>query len=111
MGNIGFPGWSLSNNSAEIRRIKGRIVELERLAAQEASSQERPDGITVERDPEAARIRLIFPGKPDAATRTLLKQNGFRWAPSAGAWQRQLNSNGESAVKTVLNKIEQWAGM
>lgn len=107
MGKIGVPAYRLTNNSAEIRRIKSRIIELERLSQQEASSEERPDGIEIERDPDAARIRLIFPGKPDQATRTLLKQNGFRWAPSIGAWQRQLNSNGESAVKHVLARIDQ----
>ena len=31
--------------------------------------------------------------KPDEAARDELKANGFRWAPSVGAWQRQLNKN------------------
>lgn len=111
LGKVGFAGFYLSNNNAEMRRIKGRIAELERLAQQETSSDERPDGITVERDPDAARIRLYFPDKPDKAARTLLKQNGFRWAPSIGAWQRQLNSNGEYAVERVLARIDEWQGM
>jgi hypothetical protein len=111
MGKIGIPAYQLKNNNAEIRRLKGRIIELERLSKMEATSEERPDGIEIERDPDAARIRLIFPGKPDKATRTLLKQNGFRWAPSVGAWQRQLNRNGEYAVKNVLAKIDQWQGV
>ncbi len=102
MGSIGFQGFTLANNSAEIRRLSGRITQLERLAQQETTSQERPDGITVERDPESARIRLIFPGKPDTETRKLLKSHGFRWAPSVGAWQRQLTSNGEYAANCVL---------
>ena len=31
--------------------------------------------------------------KPDADTRAELKSSGFRWAPSVGAWQRQLTDN------------------
>lgn len=107
MGKIGVPAYMLTNNSAEIRRVKDRIAQLEKLQSQAASSEERADGIHIERDPEAARIRIIFPDKPDQKTRTLLKQHGFKWAQSLGAWQRQLNSNGEAALKTVLSKIDQ----
>ena len=34
-----------------------------------------------------------FEEKPDADTRQALKSEGFKWAPSQGAWQRQLNQN------------------
>lgn len=110
MGSIGFQSFTLTNNNANIKRVRDRIAQLEKLATKEATSQERPDGITIERDPEAVRIRLIFPGKPDAATRALLKSNGFRWAPSVGAWQRQLNSNGEYAAKRVLAALASAGG-
>ncbi len=39
------------------------------------------------------RLQLIFADKPDADTRQALKSEGFKWAPSQGAWQRQLNQN------------------
>ena len=39
------------------------------------------------------RLQLIFEEKPDADTRQALKSEGFKWAPSQGAWQRQLNQN------------------
>ena len=39
------------------------------------------------------RLQLIFEDKPDADTRQALKSEGFKWAPSQGAWQRQLNQN------------------
>ena len=38
-------------------------------------------------------MQLIFADKPDADTRQALKSEGFKWAPSQGAWQRQLNQN------------------
>ena len=39
------------------------------------------------------RLQLMFEDKPDADTRQALKSEGFKWAPSQGAWQRQLNQN------------------
>lgn len=58
--------------------------------------------VKVIEDPDIARIQLIYPGKPDQATRDKLKTHGFRWAPSEGAWQRQLNSAGRAAASAVL---------
>ena len=42
---------------------------------------------------EDNRLQVFFDGKPDADTRAELKSNGFRWASSVGAWQRQLTDN------------------
>ena len=51
------------------------------------------------------RIQFIFDGKPDAEIRTILKSNGFRWAPSQGAWQRQLTDNGKRVAKEVIKEL------
>jgi hypothetical protein len=53
------------------------------------------------RNQEDMRLQLIFTGKPSEATRSLLKSNGFRWAPSCTAWQRLLNDNAEWALKRI----------
>lgn len=105
-----YPTWALTNNNAEIRRTKERIAEIERLKAE----AEKPiddkyphvDGLEVVENAEAMRIQLFFDGKPDEQTRSLLKSNGFRWSPSFGAWQRQLNNNGIYATKRVLEKLK-----
>lgn len=34
------------------------------------------------------RLQVFFEGKPEQATREMLKANGFKWAPSQKAWQR-----------------------
>ena len=47
-----------------------------------------------------------FDGKPDEATRALLKANGFRWSPSQGAWQRMLNDNGRYAAQKVRDELD-----
>jgi hypothetical protein len=100
-GGVGFPGYQLTNNGANIRRMKARLVELERLEASTAVERTIADGVTVDECPDDGRIRLRFPGKPSAEIRALLKRNGFRWSPRNGAWQRHLNSNGKTAVRDV----------
>lgn len=100
----GYGGFNLANRRAEIRRIADRITGLERMQAR--GTQEREAGeVRVVENVEAARIQLIFPGKPDDATRAKLKSHGFRWAPSEGAWQRHLNNAGRYAAKVVLDEL------
>lgn len=105
-----YPAWKLTNNNAEIRRTKGRIAEIEKIKANEAKPIEDKfptvEGVKVVENAEAMRIQLIFDGKPDDETRALLKSNGFRWSPSFGAWQRQLNGNGIYAARNVLTKLQ-----
>ena len=87
-----YPSWALSNNNAEIRRIKGRIAELTKKQETAYAGWEF-DGGTVEMNQEDNRLQIFFEEKPDEKTRETLKENGFRWSPKAGAWQRQLNDN------------------
>ena len=87
-----YPSWALSNNSAEIRRIKGRIAELTRKQETAYAGWEF-DGGKVEANREDNRLQIYFEEKPDEKTREALKGNGYRWSPKAGAWQRQLNDN------------------
>ena len=87
-----YPSWALSNNNAEIRRIKGRIAELTKKQETAYAGWEF-DGGTVEMNREDNRLQIFFEEKPDEKTRETLKENGFRWSPKAGAWQRQLNDN------------------
>ena len=87
-----YPSWALSNNNAEIRRIKGRIAELTKKQETAYAGWEF-DGGTVEANKEDNRLQIFFEEKPDEKTRETLKENGFRWSPKAGAWQRQLNDN------------------
>ena len=56
----------------------------------------------VKENVEAMRIQLFFEGKPEPEVRDILKSNGFRWAPSVGAWQRQLNNNGKTYSRSPV---------
>lgn len=42
----------------------------------------------------------------DANMKQVLKSRGFRWAPSQGAWQRQLTDNAIYAAKIVTGGTE-----
>ena len=85
-GDIGYPSWALQNNNANIRRIKQRIEALKRQAHDRSQSIHIGETEIVD-SVEDNRIQIFFPGKPAAELRTKLKQFGFRWAPSVGAWQ------------------------
>ena len=95
-----FATWALSNNSAEIRRVKDRIKSLSQQKEIGFVGWEF-DGGKVEANTEANRLQIFFEDKPDEATREALKSNGFRWSPKAAAWQRQLTSNAYYAADYV----------
>lgn len=105
-----FESYTLSNNNANIRRYKSRLESLKKAKEKEttASTATNESGCEICKvieNTELMRIQLIFDGKPADEVRAILKSHGFRWAPSQGAWQRNLNENGRYAVKQVLNKL------
>ena len=100
LGDKPFATWALSNNSAEIRRVKDRIKSLSQQKEIGFVGWEF-DGGKVEANTEANRLQIFFEDKPDEATREALKSNGFRWSPKAGAWQRQLASNAYYAADYI----------
>ena len=107
-----YPSWALSNNNANIRRLRERITELEKEAERAAEKPEdiEGEGYTIRENSEIGRIQIFFDDKPDADVRSLLKSYGFRWAPSQSAWQRMLNENGRRAAKDVIKKIKETEG-
>ena len=86
-----YEGYELSNNNASIRQVKARIEELTQRAATVYEGW-RFDGGEVKADREANRLQVFFDEKPDRETCSAMRHGGFRWAPSVGAWQRQLNN-------------------
>lgn len=84
LGRVGYPNFQLSNNNANIHRVEERLKRLKAVKERGSSEQEYKTFKVVE-NTEAMRYQIIFDGKPDAEIRTLLKSNGFKWAPSQGA--------------------------
>jgi hypothetical protein len=99
-GRIGYPAYALQNNNANIRRIRGRIAELKKRTESTPEGWEFDGGRVVVNTTEN-RLQIIFDGKPNADVRTELKGEGFRWAPSQGAWQRQLTDNAMRAARRL----------
>lgn len=67
------------------------------------------DGVKIVKDFADNRLRLLFDEKPSADLRDKLKHNGFRWSPSAGAWQRQLTNNAVYSLRYLGLGIERLA--
>lgn len=105
-GRVGFPSYALTNNNANIKRIKDRIAELsknaERVAVEKAGS-----GYQYKENSEENRVMFFFDAKPSKDIRDILKAYGFKFSPSRNnAWVRQLNVNGIYAGKTVCEKLD-----
>ena len=100
-GRIGYPAYQLSNNNANIRRIRDRIEELEKRQDSPAPEGWKFGGGKVVINAELNRLQIVLDDCPDADTKQALKSHGFRWAPSQGAWQRQLTDNAIHAAKAI----------
>lgn len=96
----GFPDYALTNNSANIRRMKARREQIAAAHATPATSIDGAGGVQIEDDPPANRVRLFFPGKPSAEIRDRLKRAGFRWSPTIGAWQAYRNHNSMETARS-----------
>ena len=59
-----------------------------RATAHDVTNTEKHGDIEIVDNVEENRVQIFFPGKPDRDTRQQLKSYGFRWSPTAGAWQR-----------------------
>lgn len=95
---VPFPSFHLSNNNANIRRVEQRIDDLKNRS--EFSGWEFPGG-RAEINQDENRLQLFFEEKPSDEQRQALKHGGFRWSPSQGAWQRQLNRNAIYAADRI----------
>lgn len=100
-GGVGFASYALSNNNANIKATRDRIAEIEKRKAAVAKDI-TINGVRCLENTEDMRLQLFFVGKPAPETIALLKKHGFKWAPSKGAWQRQLTNN---AIWTFNNYI------
>lgn len=112
MGRIGHPGYALSNNNAQIKRLKGRIAEEKRLAKNrdEGNKEYTFDGGKVVLNYDINRLQISHKEIPPVEVRQQLKKGGFRWSRKNKAWQRQLNTLGNHwndwYVKPIVGEIK-----
>lgn len=98
----GVEPWMLSNNAANIRRIRKRVEELEARANKPALPERRVGDVRVVDNAELNRLQLFFPDKPAPEVRAKLKSYGFRWSPTTGAWQAFRSNRATWAAGVVL---------
>jgi hypothetical protein len=101
-GRVGFPAYVLSNNNANIRRLRERITELEARRSQE-DVEHVGAGYTYREDVDENRVMFLFTGKPSEAVRKKLSSEGFKWSPKRAGmpWVRQLNNAGKWHAQQV----------
>lgn len=101
---VGIGGYVLTNNSANIRRIKTRIEQLEKTK-DDITTTEMIGDIEIVDSVEENRLQVFFPSKPDGEIRKKLKQGGFRWSTTNGCWQRHRGPGARGSLNYVL-KLE-----
>lgn len=106
--NAPFPSYSLTNNNANMKRVKDRIEELEAASEYEDKEQEFED-FTYRECTYENRVMFIFNGKPSEEARRVLKSAGFKWSPKRDGkpWVRQLNNAGLYQAKVVMEKLNE----
>lgn len=112
MNHVGYEQFELTNNLANIKRMKERLAQLESKAQKAEEVGEdvvKFNGLQVVRNFTEDRLQLIFDGKPEESVRSLLKSHGYRWSPRFGAWQRQLTNNAIYSFKHHLMTQEAMA--
>jgi len=91
-------------NSPEIRRLEGRIKELERIKGSKQKGWDFNGG-SVKFNKTEQRIEINFDSKPSTQIIQMLKQNAFKWAPSKSVWQRLLTSNAIRATEMLKDRL------
>lgn len=79
LGRLGYPNYELTNNNANIRRIKQRIEELKELSEMKVETETNS---LYEFFMDDGRLQFSFDGKPSGEIRDILKSYGFKWSPS-----------------------------
>lgn len=106
-------GFGLANNSANMRRVESRIKEMEAKNERANTTGQKEiqfDGFVVIYNHEADRLQVKHDIKPPQEVIYQFKSKGFRWSPSFGVWQRNLNVNSvwvaERLLKVTLPSIK-----
>jgi len=105
MGQIGFESFRLTNNNANIRRLKKRIQAV--TALQDADPIEfGGEDFEIYEDDVDNRIRIEFPGKPSRVVCSWLKSHGWNYSPRNTAWQRKITANARRVAQSFINSYQ-----
>ena len=96
-----YESWELSNNNANIRRMRERVDELQKKE-DTPTTEIKFNGGTIIDNCEDDRVQINFDAKPDDAMRAKLKGHSWRWAPSVMMWQRKRTNAAMRSAKEIL---------
>lgn len=99
-----YPTFELSTNRQNLKRYEERLANL-RNKKNKGNSEEDHEWYKVVENVEMMRFQFIFEDKPSRTVREIMKSNGYRWAPSVEAWQRQLTENAQYSAKRVMEAL------
>jgi len=103
-----FAPYQLSNNNANIRRMRQRVEDLRALGKVEDKTTKVGD-VEIRTNPEINRTQVLFPDKPPAEIRQQLKSYGFRWSRYEGAWQRHISNAAQYYAEIVARAYCDWS--
>ena len=81
--SVGFDSYVLSNNSANIRRYKERLVSLQKRQERKAAAENSKNGVLIQKT--AYGYTVTFAEKPEYRIIAALKSAGYYW--SKGSWR------------------------
>ena len=81
--NAQIPSYAMSNNNAEIHRLKDRLEKIKARQERTAKAEENPHGVFVECG--TSMCRVTFAEKPDYTVIKALKDAGYYW--NNGSWR------------------------
>ena len=103
-GDVGYAPYRLTNNNANIRRMKQRVKAL-KAKENTATSELRFDGGVIIDNAEADRVQIDFGGKPSDSVREALNRAGWRWTPTLVLWQRKRTPAAMYSAKAITGVV------
>lgn len=104
-GGIGFQSFKLTNNGANIRRLKDQLIKAQKLAAATTAENE-VNGVRIVDNVEDDRLQLFFPvERVPRPVYDQLKSHGFRWTPSVGCFQAYRGGNANYWAKQIADSF------
>ena len=108
MGKMPFASFTITNNGANIRRIKKRIEDLQAEKSKETTEAVFEDlGLIVKEDTDIMRIQFFFDDIPAPKIRELLKRRAFKWSYKNKCWQRQLTNDARYATRQIIEQLKE----
>ena len=100
-GKPGFKSYQLTNNNANIRRMRERVDALQKKEDTPTTEIKFNGGKIID-NCEDDRVQIDFDEKPNDAMLAKLNGSGWRWAPSVMMWQRKRTNAAMYSAKEIL---------